>query len=149
MWKRASFLQFVIMIIMCLSTCTVYHNMENELPCSFIAGIVSSLQQGVISLQWGMLTTFPQRNFGLKFPEIPSQNIISYHWLSVSGNPKIMYCGILFNMTYLFHQFSIPMSVVVLHQPYFTDLIYAVVDWNVHHSAVQCRLSVYLWSAAW
>ena len=45
-----------------------------------------------------MLTTFPQCNFSLEFSEILSQNHIRYHWLSVSGNSKIMHCGILINM---------------------------------------------------
>ena len=47
-----------------------------------------------------MLTTFPQRNFSLELPEILSKNHICYHWLSVSGISKIMYCGILINMPY-------------------------------------------------
>ena len=47
---------------------------------------------------------FPQCKFSLEFPEILSQNLICYHWLSVSvqtpwcGNNKIMHCGILINM---------------------------------------------------
>ena len=46
-----------------------------------------------------MLTTFPQCNFSpLVFPEILSQNLICYHWLSVSGNSKILHCGIVINM---------------------------------------------------
>ena len=45
---------------------------------------------------------FPQCNFSLKFPEILSQNLIRYRWLSVSGNFKIMDCGILINMPYRF-----------------------------------------------
>ena len=43
-----------------------------------------------------MLTTFPQWNFSLEFPEIPNQNLICYHWPSVSGNSEIMHCGILY-----------------------------------------------------
>ena len=38
--------------------------------------------------------------FSLEFPEVLSQNLICYHWLSVSGNSKIMYCGILINTPY-------------------------------------------------
>ena len=47
-----------------------------------------------------MLTTFPQSNSSLEFPEILSQNLLCYHWLSVSGNSKTMHCGILINMPY-------------------------------------------------
>ena len=49
-----------------------------------------------------MLTTFKQCNFSVEFPEILSQNPICYHWLSVSGNSKIMHCGILINVPYQF-----------------------------------------------
>ena len=45
--------------------------------------------------QKGMLTTFPQCYFSLEFPETLRQNHICYHWLNVSGIPKIMHCGIL------------------------------------------------------
>ena len=38
--------------------------------------------------------------FSLEFPEVLSQNPICYHWLSVSGNSKIMHCGILINTPY-------------------------------------------------
>ena len=47
-----------------------------------------------------MLTTFSQCDFGLEFPEIPSQNLICYHWPSVSGNSKLLHCGILINMPF-------------------------------------------------
>ena len=47
-----------------------------------------------------MFTTSPQRTFSLEFPEILSQNFTCYHWLSVSGNSKIVHCGILINMLY-------------------------------------------------
>ena len=47
-----------------------------------------------------MLTTFPQCNFSLEFPEILSQNHIWYHWLSVCGISQIMHCGILINISY-------------------------------------------------
>ena len=47
-----------------------------------------------------MLTTFPQCNCSLEFPEILSQNHIRYHWLSVSGISKIMHCGILISIPY-------------------------------------------------
>ena len=47
-----------------------------------------------------MLTTFPQCNSSQEFPDMPSKNLICYHWLSVYGNSKIMHCGILFNMPY-------------------------------------------------
>ena len=47
-----------------------------------------------------MLTTFPQFDSSLEIPELLSQNLICYHWLSVSGNSKIMHCGILINMPY-------------------------------------------------
>ena len=47
-----------------------------------------------------MLTTFPLCNFSLEFPKILSQNLRCYHWLRVSGNSKIMHCGMLFNMPY-------------------------------------------------
>ena len=50
--------------------------------------------------QWGMLTTFPQCNFSLEFPEILSQNLICYHRLSVSGNSEMMHCGKLMSMPY-------------------------------------------------
>ena len=46
------------------------------------------------------MLTFPQCNLSLEFPEIHSQNLLCYHWLSVSGSSKIMHCGILFNMPY-------------------------------------------------
>ena len=62
-----------------------------------------SVQSMVITVhggQWGMLTTFPQCNFSLEFQEILSQNNTCYHWLSVSGSSKIMYCGILINVPY-------------------------------------------------
>ena len=39
-------------------------------------------------------------NLSLEFPEILSQTLICYHWLSVSGNSKRMHCGILINMPY-------------------------------------------------
>ena len=55
-------------------------------------------------VQKGMLTTFPQWNFALEFPEILSQNIISYHWRSVSGNSVMMHNGILINMPFLILQ---------------------------------------------
>ena len=45
-----------------------------------------------------MLTTFPQCNFSLKFPEILSQYHICYHWMCLSGISKIMHSGILINM---------------------------------------------------
>ena len=45
-----------------------------------------------------MLTTFPQCNCLLEFPEILSQNHICYHCLSVSGISKIVNCGILIGM---------------------------------------------------
>ena len=47
-----------------------------------------------------MLTTFPQFNFSLEFPETLSQNYIRYHLLrlGVSGISKIMHSGILINM---------------------------------------------------
>ena len=63
----------------------------------------ANVQSMVITVhegQWGMLTTFPQYNFALEFQEILSQNNTCYHWLSVSGSSKIMYCGILINMPY-------------------------------------------------
>ena len=50
-----------------------------------------------------MLTTFPQCDFSLEIPELLSQNHICYHWLSVSGNSKMMHCGILINLTFLYH----------------------------------------------
>ena len=48
-----------------------------------------------------MLTTFPQCNFSLGFPEILSQNLIRRHLLSVLGNSKTMHYGILINTPYL------------------------------------------------
>ena len=36
----------------------------------------------------------------MEIPCILIQNHICYYWLSVSGNPGIMYCGILINMTH-------------------------------------------------
>ena len=49
-----------------------------------------------------MITTFPQRNFSMEFPEILSQDYIPvcYHWLSTSEISKVMHCGILINMPY-------------------------------------------------
>ena len=47
----------------------------------------------------GHVNNIPTMHF-LEFPEILSQNHICYHWLSVSGIPKIMHCGILINMPY-------------------------------------------------
>ena len=51
-----------------------------------------------------MLTSFPQCNFPLEFPEILnteySQNLIRYHGLSLSGITKIIHCGILINIPY-------------------------------------------------
>ena len=47
-----------------------------------------------------MLTTIPQCNCSLKFPEILSQNHICYHWQSVSGISKIVNCGILIGMPF-------------------------------------------------
>ena len=52
------------------------------------------------SIQSGMCTTFPQCIFPLGFLEILSQNHICYHCMSVSGNSKIMHCGILINTPY-------------------------------------------------
>ena len=41
-----------------------------------------------------MLATFPQRTFSLEFPEILSQNLIRYHWLSVHvWEFRTMHCG--------------------------------------------------------
>ena len=48
----------------------------------------------------GMLTMFPQCNSLLEFLEILSQNLVSYHTLSESGNFKIIHRGILINMPY-------------------------------------------------
>ena len=45
-----------------------------------------------------MITSFPQCNFSLEFPEILSQNCICCHWLSVSGISKTMHFGILITM---------------------------------------------------
>ena len=59
-----------------------------------------------------MLTTFPRCNFSLEVPEILSQNLICYHWLSVSGNSKIMHCGILINMPYCW----IPYTYITLRE---------------------------------
>ena len=50
--------------------------------------------------RWGMITTFPQCNFSLEFSEILGQNLICYHWLSVSGNNELIHCGILIDMSY-------------------------------------------------
>ena len=51
------------------------------------------------------LSTFPQCNFGLEFPELPSQNNIHVqvycHGPSINGNSKMMHCGIPFNAHYL------------------------------------------------
>ena len=46
-------------------------------------------------LQEGMLATFLQCKFSLEFSEILRHNLIYYHRLGVSGNFKIMHCGIL------------------------------------------------------
>ena len=48
----------------------------------------------------GVFTTFPQCNFSLEFPEVLSQTFICYQWLSMSGNSKIMHCGLLINTPY-------------------------------------------------
>ena len=57
-----------------------------------------------------MFTTFPQCNFLLEFPEILRQNLIRYHWLSVSKISKIMHCGILINMPFWVKKLT-PLSV--------------------------------------
>ena len=51
-----------------------------------------------------MSTTFPQGNFPLEIPELISRNLICCHWLSMSGNSKMMHHGILINLTFL-HRF--------------------------------------------
>ena len=56
--------------------------------------------------KWGLLTTFPQCDFWLEFPGILSQNLICYHWLSVTGNSKIIHCGILINIPLWFSQLN-------------------------------------------
>ena len=54
----------------------------------------------VVVMLCGMLKTFPQCTFSLEFPEILRQNLLCYHWLSMSGNSKMMHCGILINTPY-------------------------------------------------
>ena len=41
-----------------------------------------------------MFTSFPQCNFSLEFPEILSQSLICYYWLSLYGNSVTMHCGL-------------------------------------------------------
>ena len=48
----------------------------------------------------GHVSNIPTTQFSLEFWEILNQNLICYHWLSVSGISKIMHCGILINMPY-------------------------------------------------
>ena len=49
----------------------------------------------------GHVNNIPTMQFSLDFPEKLCQNLIRYHWLSVSGNSKIEHCGgILINMPY-------------------------------------------------
>ena len=48
----------------------------------------------------GHVNNIRTMQFLLEFPEILSQNLICPHWLSVSGNSEIMYCGKLINMPY-------------------------------------------------
>ena len=45
-----------------------------------------------------MFKSFPQCNFSLEFPEILSQSLICYHWLSLYGNSVTMHCGLLIKM---------------------------------------------------
>ena len=47
-----------------------------------------------------MLTTFPQCNFSLEFPEILNQSYNAYYGPGESGIYKIMHCGILISMPY-------------------------------------------------
>ena len=44
------------------------------------------------------VNSIPTMQFSLEFPEILSQNLICYHWLSMSGNSKIMHYGLHINM---------------------------------------------------
>ena len=66
----------------------------SQLSCHLYTFIFQAIKQK------GMLTTFPQCNFSLEFPEIFSENHICYHWLCVSGISKIMHCGTLINRPY-------------------------------------------------
>ena len=47
-----------------------------------------------------MLTTFPQCNFSLEFPEILNQSYNAYYGPGESWIYKIMHCGILISMPY-------------------------------------------------
>ena len=38
--------------------------------------------------------------FSLEFPEVLAQNLVCYNGLGVSGNSKIMHCGILIYMPF-------------------------------------------------
>ena len=40
----------------------------------------------------------PTMQFSMEFPKILSQNLIGYHRLSVSGNSKIIHCGMPYSM---------------------------------------------------
>ena len=48
----------------------------------------------------GHVNNIPTMQFSLEFPEILSQNLICYHWLSVSEISKIKHCGILIYIPY-------------------------------------------------
>ena len=48
----------------------------------------------------GHANNIPTMQFSLEFPEILSQNFLCSHWLSLSGNSEIMYCGILINVPF-------------------------------------------------
>ena len=54
----------------------------------------------------GVLTTFPQCNISLEFPEMLCQN----YYMSVSGISKILHCGILIDMPHVRRMF------VLLHE---------------------------------
>ena len=59
-------------------------------------------------MRLGMLTTYSQCKFSIEFLEKLGQNCICNYRLSVSGNSKIMHCGILINTPYCFYKEMYP-----------------------------------------
>ena len=83
-------------------------NINHTLVSNGVAKVkdYSELEPGILHYSeysmviMGMLTTFPQCNSSLQFPEILSENLTCYHWLSVYENSKKMRYGILLTMHY-------------------------------------------------
>ena len=53
-----------------------------------------------MNLEGILATAFSQCKSGLEYPRALCQNLIHLHWQSHPGNPKVMNCGILFNMPF-------------------------------------------------